>query len=328
MILRKVTFLFCLAALLSLMGCQPGSGKGNVFLVVDFQPQVPLKYKMISERDSYVTFEADSKEKKPQKTSEKLEKLEMVISYKPVGKPDEYGLTTIEATCHSAKVTRKAKKRASGKDAVEGLAGRSYTFKVSPTGKIADNTGIIKLAEEFGSNSISTGNSGRFKQPDMTTDFLCLQLYFWDSLASAGQTASGLKPGASWTTRQLIPLPFPARIVRNTTYTLGDVAEGVEDKNKVVIDSTYAVGKQGMKDWPGIYPGPYQIKGTIGFLQGFSLSSIEGSGRQIFDVEKGILEKDVQQYKAKLPAKIGLSLPGVAPEMTVDQKLSVELLDN
>ena len=325
MILRKVTFLFCLLALVSLAGCQPGSGKDNVFLVVDFQPQVPLKYKMVSERDSYVTFDADSNKMKPEKISEKLE---LVISYKPVGERDEYGLTTIEATCHSAKVTRKAKKIAAGKDAAEGLSGRSYTFKVSPTGRIADKTNLIKLAEEIGSGSISSTNSGKFKNPDMTTDFLCLQWYLWDSLAASGQTSSGLKPGASWTTKQLVPLPFPARLVRDTTYTLGDRAEGIEDMNKVVIDSTYAAGGKGLKDWPGIYPGPYQIKGMLGFLQGFSITSIEGTGRQIFDAEKGILEKDLQQYKAKLAANLRLPLPGVKPEVTVDQKISVELLDN
>lgn len=293
-------------------------------MVVEFQQQAPLKYKLTSDRVASVTFDAS---KVPPEMI--YEKLEMVISYKPVGKPDQYGLTTIEATCHSAKVTRKAKQRPLGKDAAEGLTGRTYTFKVSSTGKIADKTGIIKLAEELGANAINQSGTGRFKEPDMTTDFLCLQLYFWDSLASSGQTASGLKPGASWTTKQLIPVPFPARIVRDTTYTLADAGQETEDADKIVINSTYVVAKErGMKGWPSIYPGAYQIKGMIGFLQGFRIESIEGSGRQVFDAEKGILEKDIQQYKAKLPANLRFPLPGVAPEMTVEQKLSVELLDN
>jgi hypothetical protein len=329
MTLRIVTVLFCLAVLLSLTACQPGSSKDNVFLVVEFDPQVPLKYKLISERDSSVTFDAKSAKMKPVKI---YEKLEMVISYQPVGKPDVYGLTTIKATCHSAKVTRKAKRRSPGKDSAEGLTGRSYTFKISPTGKIVDYSNLSKLAVEIGSKSISgSGSHGNFKSPDMTTDFVCLQWYLWDSLAKSGQTTSGLKPGASWTTNQIIPLPLPSGTVRETTYTLGDVEEGVEDSNKVIIDSTYAIGKrEGLKNWPRIYPGRFQIKGMFGFLRGFTITSIAGTGRQIFDAEKGILEKDVQQYKAKFSANLLFSLPGagVSPEMIVDQKMSVELLDN
>ncbi len=45
-------------------------------------------------------------------------------------------------------------------------------------------------------------------------------------------------------------------------------------------------------------------------------------------LKRGLLEKDVLQYKAKLSAGLRFPLPGVSPEMIVDQKMSVELLDN
>ncbi|MBW8016772.1 MAG: hypothetical protein FVQ82_11340 [Planctomycetes bacterium] len=323
--MRKVTFLFCLAFLLSLTACQPASRKEKVWLVVDFQSQVPLKYKLVSERDSFVTFDAKSSKMKPDKT---YEKLELVISYKPVGKPDVYGLTTIEATCHSAKVTRKAKNKPSGKDAVEGLAGRSYTFKVSATGKITDYSNLDKLAAELGAKAISETSQGRIKAPDMVADFVCLQWHLWDSVATSGQTTSGLKPGASWTTKQFIPLPIPIGFVRNTTYTLGDVETGAQEQKKVAIDSTYTTGEGGLEHWPKIYTGGFRMKGMFGFLRRFNVASVEGAGRQIFDVEKGLLEKDTQQYKVKILANIFGNLPGVSPEITVDQKMTVELLDN
>lgn len=332
MILRKVAYLFCLAALLSLTACQPVSKKGNVFLIVDFDPQVPVKYKMVSERDSSVTLDANSDKGKSEKI---YEKLEVVISYKPVGQPDVYGLTTVEATCHSAKVTRKkGGKTVSAKDAVESLTGRTYIFTVSPTGKIADYTSLNKLASELGSKAFAdSGKQGRMKAPDMVADFVCLQWHLWDSASTAGQTVAGLKPGTSWTTRQFVPLPVPVGFTRDTTFTLGVPepfagAEGVEPDNTVVIDSTYSVGEQGLENWPKIYTGSFDMKGTLGFLSNFKLVSIDGTGKQTFNVDKGLLEKDVLQYKVKLSAGLRWPLPGVSPEVTVDQKMSVELLDN
>jgi len=329
MILRKVAYLFCLAALLSLTACQPAN-KGNVFLIVDFDPQVPVKYKMVSERDSSVTLDANSDKGKSEKI---YEKLEVVISYKPVGEPDVYGLTTIEATCHSAKVTRKKnKKTISLKDAVESLAGRTYTFTVSPTGKIADYENLNKLAAELGSKAFAnSGKQGRIKAPDMIADFVCLQWHLWDSASTAGQTTAGLKPGESWTTKQFVPLPVPVGFTRDTTFTLAaaePVAEDVEADNKVVIDSTYVVGEQGLENWPKIYTGSFNMKGTLGFLSNFKLVSIDGTGKQTFDIERGLLEKDVLQYKAKLSAGLRFPLPDIEPEIIVDQKMSVELLDN
>jgi len=330
MILRRFTFILCIAVLLPLTACQPNASKENVFLVVDFKPQVPVKYKMVSERQSSVFLDSKSKKAKPDIVREKLE---LVISYKPVGGPDTYGLTTIEATCHSAKVTRTAKKSATGKDAVETLTGKSYTFKVTPTGKITDYTNLDKLAAELGSKAFyDGGKQGRIKNPDMIADFVTLQWHLWDSIAAAEQTSKGLAPGASWTKKQRIPLPVPIRFARDTTYTLGEKlpTTGPEDKadEKIVIDSSYSVGEGALENWPNIYTGRFNMKGTFGILRNFRLLSIDGTGKQIFNVERGLVEKDVQQYQAKFSTTMIFNLPGVAPAVTIDQKMSVELLDN
>jgi hypothetical protein len=164
----------------------------------------------------------------------------------------------------------------------------------------------------------------------MIADFATLQWYLWDSIASSGQTSAGLVPGASWVSKQFIPLSVPIAFSRLTTYTLGKpfTPAGVESSEKVVIDSTYAVGGGALDNWPKIYTGKYGMKGTFGILRNFRLSSIEGTGKQTFNVDSGLLEKDVQQYQAKVAAGFMFALPGTSPLMTVDQKISVELLEN
>ena len=76
------------------------------------------------------------------------------------------------------------------------------------------------------------------------------------------------------------------------------------------------------------YTGSFNMKGTFGILRNFRLLSIDGTGKQTFNVERGLLEKDVQQYKLKLSTTMIFNLPGVAPELNIDQKMSVELLEN
>lgn len=325
--LRKITFLFCLAVLLTLTACQPSEKKNNVFLLVDFKPQESIKYKLVSERHSSVILDSKSNKTKPELIDEKLE---MVISYKPVGEPDPYGLTMIEATCHSAKVTRKAKINPR-KDAVELLAGRTYRFTVTPIGKIVEFADLDKLAAELGSKAIVTsGRQGSIKEPDMIADFVTMQWFLWDSISTSNQATSGIVPGASWTAKQYIPLPVPVGFIRDTKYSIaleGNQYSAKGELEKVIIDSVYSVGDGVLKKWPKIYTGTFGMKGTCGILRKFKLTSIKGTGRQVFDLERGVLEKDVQQYKAKVSAVFMFPLAGISPELTVDQKMSIELIE-
>jgi hypothetical protein len=322
--LRIITFLLCLAALLSLTSCQPVAKSNNVFMLVDFDPVVPVKYKLVSERNTDVSLGGESAKSK---SNPIYEKLEMVISYKSIGDPDPYGLTTVEATCHSAKVKRTAKNSPS-KDVAEALTGKTYTFTVTPTGKIVDYTDMNKLAVEVGSKAVNTGSrQGSIKEPDMVSDFVALQWYLWDSVASSDQATAGLAPGTSWTTKQPIPLPVPLGFTRNTTYTLSEeIVDGMQ--GKVAINSVYAIGELGLENWPTIYSSRFRIKGTFGMLRNFRLTFVEGSGRQIFNVEKGLLESETQQFKVIVKADLLFPLAGTSPEFTVDQKISIELLEN
>ena len=323
----------CIAAVLIILtGCQqaqkPGvTGKGEkVLLLVNFKPDKPLKYKFVSERN----FQVNLDENNPKASGGKLaEKLEMVISYQAVGEPDEEFVTTVKATCGSVKVTRKGKFSERGPDPVESLAGKSYTFKIDSVGNIVDFTEINELARQLGEKAISdAGVQGRIKKPDMIADFLSLQLFFWDAVSSAPQGIDGISPGQSWTSKQYFPLPVPIRFTRQTTYTLAEPETSADqDDNKLIIKSDYGIGEGQVENWPKIYSGSFQMRGTFGFLRNFRLRSLEGTGRQVFNLDRGVIESASENYKIKLGASLLISLKGVSPVVDLDQRISAELIE-
>ena len=116
-------------------------GEGKELLTVDFQEAQTLRYRFVSSRDIDVDWEPGKSGPKLDKSAvdRSSESMEMVVAYTPV-EIDPYGLTTIKATCESVKVKRSKGRR---KDAVESLAGKTFTFTVDPTGKIEDYSHII-----------------------------------------------------------------------------------------------------------------------------------------------------------------------------------------
>ena len=140
-------------------------------LTVDFNDIRTLRYKFVSARDITIDWEpskATTEQGRPS-LSKFSESFEMVVAYTPVEiKP--YGLSTIEAACESVKVRRSDDAK---QDAVEEFAGKTYRFKVGPTGKIEDYTELDKLIKEIGTKAFRSDTSrGRIKEPDMIADFI------------------------------------------------------------------------------------------------------------------------------------------------------------
>ncbi|MCD6394017.1 MAG: hypothetical protein J7M40_10980, partial [Planctomycetes bacterium] len=182
--MRRIATLFCVTVTLcTLAGCHE-SGRREL-LVVDFKPDTTMRYKLISDRDITLELQSnDPKMKGKNKPQAMSEKLELVIAYKPV-EVDPFGITTIEGKCESAKVTRKTfTARAAPKDAVEHLAGRTFTIQLSPTGKIADYSGLTGVVRELGKKAFASNTSGKqkVKDPDMIHDFMAMQWSLWDSV--------------------------------------------------------------------------------------------------------------------------------------------------
>jgi len=298
-------------------------------LAVDFNAGTVVRYKLVSARDIEVNLDSTGStlkggRSKPQEMSEKVV---FVIAYKPVVL-DPYGLSTIEGRCESAKVTRTALvSKPSARDAAESLVGQTFTFQISPAGRIKDYSDLKALIRRLGDKAFAstTGRQGRIKNPDMISDFSALQWHLWDSIASIEDAVAGVAIGQSWKAKQFIPLPMPIPAARETTYTLAEVQK-TDSGRKAVITSSYKLDDSRVKNWPSPYTGSFNMKGIFGFLRNFKFRSLEGTGRQIFNIDSGTLQSEEQQYKVHIDAGFMMPLGDTVPTVTIDQKISIELL--
>lgn len=303
--------------------------KYPLLLTVDFNTAAPLKYKFVSERHMTLNLDPTGKYSRtaaggdPGKDEVYVEKLEMDITYKAL-KVDSYGYSTIEATCDSAKVTGHERP-----DAAASLAGRSFTFKITPTGKIADDSNFVSLVKVLGAKAFIRieGQKGKIKNPDMIMDFVATQWRIWDSAASIQKPLKGVKKDSKWNSQLLAPMPFPSKVGRDVAYKLA----GVVESNNVYyadITSTYSLSKTPPADAPMPYSGSFQMRGTFGFLQGYKVLSINGTGRQLFDIKKGLIKSDTQHYKTEVSASIfGLGSNTVEPNIKIDQTTTMTLVE-
>jgi len=306
-------------------------GKGPLLLSVDFEPNAALKYNFVCERQIALDLDPSRKYSKGEKgkggSQNMDEKLEMEIVYKPV-EIDPYGYSTIQATCNSVKVSRS---QASGRgreksDAVEFAAGRSFILKITPTGKIADYTSLEDLIKQLGEKAFACSQRGRVKDPDMIMDFAATQWYMWDLISSIKAPVKGVKKGQKWDSELLAPMPFVSKTGRDVEYKFAGVVEanGVQ---LAEITSTYKLSKS-PPSVPLPYGGSFQMRGTFGFLRGYRVQSIEGDGRELYDIERGIIKSDVQHYQARVSASIfGLGSDAIEPNIEINQTITMTLVE-
>lgn len=306
-----------------LTGCE-SIGVKKELLTIDWQDNESLKYKFTSSRETIIDWDptgrlTKSKQNVPDKTTESME---IVMEYNPI-KIDPYGLTTIEATCKSVKVTRS---KSSQKDAVEFLAGKTFTFTVKPTGKIEDSSSLDQLLKEIGTKAFSTNARGdRIKEPDMIGDFVATQWFLWDSVASLKNPIKGVTSGQSWNSKLSVPTPMVMRQARDVTYRLDEIRQG-EKGRLAVISSSYQKSQSAPRSWPIPYSGRFQMKGAFGFLGRYKLLDLEGQGEEIFNIDTGRTEQYNQQYQMHLESSIPMGI-SVKPKITINQKLTMELLE-
>jgi len=322
--------LMVVGCVLCVAGCQDSAkAPEDNWLLVSFEKNVPITYRMVSERETEIDLTTGNPKKKsrPQTITEKLE---LVVVYTPV-EVDPFGLSTLNVECKSAKVTRSGfSGKRSVADAMEKLTGNSFTLKLTPTGKIADVSDLERIAAELGEASFSDGRKNtRIKNPDMIGDFLAMQQYLW----AAGSTISNqldLKAGDTWQDQQSIPWPVPIYPppARTTTYTLDSIAAEENLPRKATISSTYAISETPIEEYIRPYKeGKFQMRGLFGFLRNFQFKHIEGVGTQVFNLNDGLVESDRQQYLLNVTASFMLPLGDSLPVLKIDQKISIDRIE-
>ena len=331
--MRTVTTILIVLCLSILTGCPPKDGtiktansnKETELLTVDFNETQTLRYKFVSDREITINWEPSKDVAgQGQPTSVKsLESMEMVVAYTPVEiKP--YGLSTIEVTCESVKVRRS---EGTKQDAVENFAGKTYTLKVGPTGKIEDYTQLDKLIKEVGTKTFRSDTSrGRIKEPDMIGDFIASQWFLWDSVASIENASEGVSLGQSWQSKLSVPTPMVLRKARDVTYKLEEIRQG-EEGRLAVISSSYSAAETVPQSWPVPYTGRFQMSGKFGFLGNYQILDLQGSGEELFNITLGRMEQYTQHYQMQLQASIPLGI-GEKPKITIIQNLTMDLLED
>lgn len=321
-------FVVVLAALLA--GCKTTGEKTDgkrVLLTVDFEQGQTLRYKFVSNRDVFVDWDpnAASSENRVQKYTERLE---MVVAYTPT-EVDPYGVSTVRAVCEKVQAARAGRpsQRSVDTDAAESAEGKAFTLKVDPRGRLVDPSELEALIQATGEKAFRSETSrGRVKEPDLVGDFVAGPWFLWDCISSVEQPVEGVTLGQTWESKLPVPTPMVIRKARDVTYRLEEV-RAADDGSLAVIASTYALADETPSDWPVPYSGRFQMSGTFGFLGGYQTLGIEGEGENLFDVDAGRMVKGAQRYKMEMKA----SLPPLGiqanPYVTIEQTLTVELMN-
>lgn len=330
--LKVKSVLLTAAVLTALAGCGPMAGgkgplgRGKELLTVDFPAGQTLRYRFVSSRQITVAWDAPEQTAQSAKpaTDKSSESMEMVISYSPV-EINPYGLTTVKATCESVKVSRS---KGPQRDAAESLAGKTFTLAVGPTGKIENNSQLDELLKEAGKKAFreNTGQ-GRIKEPDMINDIVASQWFLWDAVSSIEEPSKGVAVGQSWRSKLSVPTPMVMRKARDVTYTLAELKQA-EQGRLAVIRSSYGLSDSAPRSWPIPYSGSFQPAGAFGFYRNYQVLNLKGEGEELFNIDAGRTQQYHQHYQLQLKASLLIALAGASPTITIDQNLTMTLIED
>jgi hypothetical protein len=332
----SLTILVALTVVLgAFCGCNGPAYKpktGEVF-TVDFEEGKPLRYKFESKRDVKLIWGSTKGMggKSDSYDDDSVESMEMVVSYNPI-EVTPIGLSVIKAKIESIVVKRTvrgSKNVKASQDAVKGLSGKTFSFNITPNGKIENYDELTALIKSAGEKSIhkQRGEGVKIKDADMIGDFFVSQWFLWDVASSIANPINGVEVGQSWNSQLSLPTPMLMRKARDVTYTLDEIQENPGGRI-AVISEKYSLAKTVPMSWPSAYPaGRFMVSGKFGMLRRYQITDFSGSGKELFNLDSGRIEKYTQKYNININASLMFPLPGVDPKITVKQTLSMTLLN-
>jgi hypothetical protein len=324
-----------IVALVAVIGCNGPAyipKTGEVF-TVDFEEGKPLRYKFVSKRDVMLTWGSTKGMRGAEESldDKSVESMEMVVTYNPI-EVTPSGLIVIEAKIEPIIVKRTAprsKRVKASKDAVKSLSGKTFRFKISPNGKIENYDELTALIKSAGEKSFRkrSGQGVTIKDADMISDFFVSQWFLWDVASSIAKPINGVEIGESWVSQLSLPTPMIMRKARDVTYTLEEILEKPEGRIAVITEK-YSLAKTVPKSWPSAYPaGRFMVAGKFGMLSRYQITDFSGSGKELYNLDAGRIEKYTQRYNMKINASLIWPLPGADPKVTVKQTLTMTLLN-
>ena len=161
----------------------------------------------------------------------------------------------------------------------------------------------------------------------MIGDFVASQWFLWDTVSSIKEPSKGIAVGDSWTSKLSIPTPMVMRKARDVTYTFESIRPS-EKGRLAIIKSSYQPSDSAPNDWPIPYSGRFQVAGAFGFYGNYRVLGLQGEGEELFNIDAGRIERYEQEYQFRLKASLLIPLAGVDPRITINQKLTMTLLEN
>lgn len=328
--MKKLFSILFLLGVVFCIGCEEGTvGSGGELLVVDMSKDEAVRYRMVSERDIVVDLDPNGVISKGGKSSAKnfSEKLEMEVSVKLVD-IDSLGYLNVEIGFDSVKVQRKGSSGRGGRDAAETLSGKKGIIKMTPAGLIVDVSGFEKIVQQAGDNAFSK-KGGKVNSPvkntDMVSDAAGMVYYLWDVMSKVEDPLAGVKKGQSWESNIWLPLPVVIGSGRDVSYKVDKIISD-ESGNRAIIKSSFTAGKR--PKFLKLYTfDKYRQRGFFGVLK-CRLRTLNGSGEIEFDVDKGMVIREQQEYEINLKSNLFMKLPGMEDGvMTVKQKFLIDRID-
>jgi hypothetical protein len=231
--------------------------------------------------------------------------------------------------CESVEIKRTGRPsgRGANSDAVQVAQGKTFTLKVDSRGRIVDYAQLRTLIGELGAAAFrSSARGGRVKEPDMIGDFILSQWFLWDAVSTVENPSAGVAVGQSWPSQLWVPVPMVMRKARDVTYRLDEVR--ADDAGRLaVIGSTYRLADTTPSDWPIPYSGRFQMSGTFGFLGGYQVTGLDGTGLELFNIDAGRIESAEQRYTMTLKGSLPPMGIRANPHLTIEQVLTTELLN-
>jgi hypothetical protein len=113
---------------------------------------------------------------------------------------------------------------------------------------------------------------------------------------------------------------------RDVNYTLAEIRQEPNDGRIAVINSSYSPFYPTPSEWPLPYTEIFQMSGMFGFLRGYKVLDLQGSGQEFFNIDAGRIERSNQQWTMHVSASLPLEL-GPKPQITIKQTLTMEMVE-
>jgi hypothetical protein len=212
--------------------------------------------------------------------------------------------------------------------AVENLTGKAFRVIFSADGQIKDNSELISLLKiEAEKESLYKHGKTLMLEPDMLQDMMAMPYIL---LAPQVKMLSMKESPDFRQVALLEPTPWPVIKSPAPDHRVNYTVQGAYSENgcrKANITEDYELAGNSLLDMQAVYQTDYKMPGLLGFMRHFSFDSISGSGKKIYNMSTGWIERSVQNYTVTGTASYNLPINNTQPQIAIQQTITFERIE-